>query len=315
MLRFTQTLLRGSGDVRSLEDYRKGGKEMSIFPTRILLATDGSKDANLAAQSAVKLARKTGSQLHVIHVAEHTVSPYYAQILEEARHDAQELLEGELERITEDYGGQVENSYVRISHPDEKIVTLAQEIDAGLVVVGSRGLSAVRRLLVGSVSGFVVGHAPCPVMVVRWRPIEFPTKVLLATDGSEEAQLALHTAADLVARTESELHLVHVVHVERVLAAATEMESRGEQARREAESLLDEQAGRLRDAGGPLAQTHLRIGRPDDEIVNAAEELEAGVVVLGSRGLGGVRRALMGSVSDSVVRHAHCPVLVVRPRE
>ena len=61
-----------------------------------------------------------------------------------------------------------------------------------------------------------------------------------------------------------------------------------------------------------MAEAHLRIGKPDEEIVSQAEELGAGLIVIGSRGLGGIRCALMGSVSDSVVRHAHCPVLVVR---
>ena len=61
-----------------------------------------------------------------------------------------------------------------------------------------------------------------------------------------------------------------------------------------------------------MAQAHLGLGAPDREIVDLAEEIGAGLIVMGSRGLGGIRRALMGSVSDSVVRHAHCPVLVVR---
>ena len=64
-----------------------------------------------------------------------------------------------------------------------------------------------------------------------------------------------------------------------------------------------------------MRQAHLRAGRPDEEIIALAEEIGAGIVVVGSRGLGGVRRALMGSVSDSVVRHAHCPVMVVRMEE
>jgi nucleotide-binding universal stress UspA family protein len=76
--------------------------------------------------------------------------------------------------------------------------------------------------------------------------------------------------------------------------------------------VLDTEAQKVREAGGRIAQTHLRTGKADTEIVDLAEELGVGLVVLGSRGLGGIRRALMGSVSDSVVRHAHCPVLVVR---
>jgi nucleotide-binding universal stress UspA family protein len=69
---------------------------------------------------------------------------------------------------------------------------------------------------------------------------------------------------------------------------------------------------RVGKTDGEVAGVHARIGRPDAEIVGLADELGAGLIVLGSRGLGPLRRALMGSVSDSVVRHAHCGVLIVR---
>jgi nucleotide-binding universal stress UspA family protein len=84
-----------------------------------------------------------------------------------------------------------------------------------------------------------------------------------------------------------------------------------ENAEEEARRKLDEQ---MRQVGqtGEVVEVHARLGRPDAEIVGLADELGAGLIVLGSRGLGSLRRALMGSVSDSVVRHAHCPVLVVR---
>jgi nucleotide-binding universal stress UspA family protein len=85
-----------------------------------------------------------------------------------------------------------------------------------------------------------------------------------------------------------------------------------EDAEQEARTMLDEQVQRVGETGGEVAEIHARIGRPDAEIVGLADELGAGLIVLGSRGLGPLRRALMGSVSDSVVRHAHCPVLVVR---
>ena len=79
--------------------------------------------------------------------------------------------------------------------------------------------------------------------------------------------------------------------------------------------MLDRQVERVREAGGKVAQTHLKVGRADDKIVSLAEEVGAGLIVMGSRGQGGIRRALMGSVSDSLVRHAHCPVMVVRPEK
>jgi nucleotide-binding universal stress UspA family protein len=70
--------------------------------------------------------------------------------------------------------------------------------------------------------------------------------------------------------------------------------------------------GRIEASRGVEEGSHLGTGRPDAEKVAVAEEIGAGMIVMGSRGLGGIRRALMGGVSDSVVRHAHCPVLVVR---
>jgi len=83
----------------------------------------------------------------------------------------------------------------------------------------------------------------------------------------------------------------------------------------EAKTRLEEQVEKIREAGGDVVEAHARVGRPDEEIVYLAEEIGAGLVVLGSRGLGSLRRVLMGSVSGSVVRHAHCPVLVVRAPE
>jgi len=76
--------------------------------------------------------------------------------------------------------------------------------------------------------------------------------------------------------------------------------------------MLDAEVERVRSAGGTVAQAHLMMGEPAREIIHLAEDLGAGLVVMGSRERGGIRRALMGSVSDSVVRYAHCPVLVVR---
>jgi nucleotide-binding universal stress UspA family protein len=148
----------------------------------------------------------------------------------------------------------------------------------------------------------------------------FPTKILLATDGSKEAQLAFASATDLAEKTGSELHAVYVGHMPLVAyespgATALDRDLLGrtqEDAEQEARTMLEELVRREGHSGGEVAGVHTRLGRPDAQIVGVADELGAGLIVLGSRGLGPLRRALMGSVSDSVVRHAHCPVLVVR---
>ena len=138
----------------------------------------------------------------------------------------------------------------------------------------------------------------------------FPTAILLATDGSREAELAATTAVDLAKSTKSELHVVHVGEFLPTMLAQTEVEPA--QLEREAREQLDEQVRRIEEAGGTLKEAHLRLGRADEEIVDVAHEMGAGFIVMGSRGHGRMRRALMGSVSDSVVRHAHCPVTIVR---
>jgi nucleotide-binding universal stress UspA family protein len=151
----------------------------------------------------------------------------------------------------------------------------------------------------------------------------FPTKILLATDGSKEAELASRTAADLAQSTGSELHVLYVweaanPYVEAVGLAGDEPVSLRLDAElrrqfdRQARTVLDAQAEKVRAVGGRVEQAHLRMGKADHEIVTLAEEIGAGLIVMGGRGRGGIRRALMGSVSDSVVRHAPCPVLVVR---
>ena len=144
----------------------------------------------------------------------------------------------------------------------------------------------------------------------------FPTRILLATDGSEQAELAALRAVNIAEKTDSELHVVHVGVVPIFLKSypgTLGYERRiYEEIEEMSRELLRKQSWRVKAAGGTVAGTHLRMGEVDLEIVALAEELGAGLIVMGSRGLGGVRRALMGSVSDSVVRHAHCPVLVVR---
>ncbi len=121
----------------------------------------------------------------------------------------------------------------------------------------------------------------------------FPTKILLATDGSEEADLAAQTAGDLSDRTGSELHVAaHVAYLLPMSSEASYMAFRlyreaYEGLKQEAQELLDEQVRKIKAAGGSVAQAHLRIGGPDEEIVALGDEIGAGLIVMGSRGLGG----------------------------
>jgi nucleotide-binding universal stress UspA family protein len=149
---------------------------MSVFPTKILLATDGSKDAGLANATAVDLANSTNSELHVVTVARNPDPSYrteasfslgYEDLMERIKHDAQETLDKEVKQIQES-GGKVADAHLRIGESrDQEIVRLGEELGIGLIVMGSRGLGGMRRALMGSVSDSVVRNAHCPVMIVR----------------------------------------------------------------------------------------------------------------------------------------------------
>lgn len=138
-----------------------------------------------------------------------------------------------------------------------------------------------------------------------------PGRVLLATSGSGESDAAPLVAITLAAATDSALHVVHVGRghppwFERHEGLVGWL-------RQEAQGCLDRRVAKIEAAGGIVARTHLRMGgRPADAILEVSEQVGAGLIVLGGRRRGGLRRALTGGVSDRVARNARCPVSIVR---
>ena len=147
----------------------------------------------------------------------------------------------------------------------------------------------------------------------------FPTRILLATDGSKEAQLAVLRAVDIAENTDSELHVVHVgvipTFLESYPGTLGYERKLYEQIDEMSRELLRKQTWRVKVAGGTVAGAHLRMGVVDLEIVALAKELGVDLIVMGCRGHRGIRRAIEGSISDAVIRRAPCPVLVVRSDE
>jgi nucleotide-binding universal stress UspA family protein len=308
-------------------------EDVSAFASKILLATDGSPEAERAARMAVTLSNGLGSELHVLRVGG-VPSAYYGyseaemfgrqyQILRaRAEEYVRERLDEEAEKVRA-MGGEVAGSHAGAGSADAEILRFAEELGAGLVILGSRGFGPLRRAVMGSVSSSVVRHAHGSVLVVRGGGPEgnhLPGRILLAFDGSKEARAASRAAVEISNATSSELHVVYSLNTElwrsypgQIIANTREEDLEDlEESKRKAGTWIDRQAERIRAEGAKVEEVHLAFGKPDEAIVKLGEELEAGLIVTGSRGLGGVRRALMGSVSDSVVRHAHCPVLVVR---
>ena len=176
---------------------------MEHLPRRILLATDGSGCAEAAGRVAVDLANRSGADLEVVHAFEFVPPREYAGVALRLRSPSKcvkqgrEVLDEQVRRIGE-MGGEVADARLCVGSPADQILCAAEETDAGLVVLGRRGLGGVKRLLMGSVSEGVVHRARCPVLVVcgdgeAWPP----ARVVIADDSSEDARRAGELAAGI----------------------------------------------------------------------------------------------------------------------
>jgi nucleotide-binding universal stress UspA family protein len=281
---------------------------------RVLFATDGSEAADAAARWLAVFPLPANARVLVLAVQELPPSPidiptvrdFQRALLAEARHTAGRAAATLRERF-----GTIETRVVA-GDPRERIIDVAAEWDADLIVVGARGLGAVATALLGSVSLAVARHAPCPVLVVR--PVVRPLhSIVVAFDGSRGAHHAARFVGALSLPTEVGVRLVGVVQPPRipvagpgataVLAAAAEKVTGAR--RRELQKAMDTVSAQL---DGLKAARDLLVGAPADTLAR----LDADLIVLGARGIDTLKRLLVGSVSEHVLRHAHCPVLIVR---
>jgi nucleotide-binding universal stress UspA family protein len=139
--------------------------------------------------------------------------------------------------------------------------------------------------------------------------IALPDSILLATDGSMDAEAAAHAAGDLAGHTGAVLHVLHVRQRGHLALPGEAGEATGED---QTQAVLTRAAAMVRGAGATAVVGRLREGRTADQVLAMADQVDAGLVVLGSRGLGAVQRAVVGSTSEAVVHHSTRPVLVVR---
>lgn len=142
----------------------------------------------------------------------------------------------------------------------------------------------------------------------------YPTKIVLAVDGSSESKLAAAHAIELAQKTGSELHVVHVGLLSRWVHPDTLSAQQYQRLKDEAQKRLEAEVKEIEQAGGKVEQSYLRMGRVDSEVIRLGEELGTHLIVIGNRGVGALSRILLGNDAESIVRHAPCPVLVVRER-
>ncbi len=288
---------------------------MNSLPKTILLAIDGSEDAVLAAHAAVDLCQRLGADLHVVHAWQSIPSAHYESFINSSLEEmAQENLDEQTEKIKASGGG-IAGAHLIKEPSAEAIVDLASEIDADLIVMGSRGKGLAKRILLGSVSEGVVHHAHVPVLLLRgggaaWPPV----RVVVGEDTSEDARRAAELAIRLSGLYEAEVLLAHVVSVQWIVVKARAQGiNMVDDLMLQAQEHLDVQAKELEGVTGVLPHTRAVMGYAPLALAQIAEENQQTLTVVGSRGLNAVKRAMLGSVSSNVIRSVESPVLVVPP--
>jgi nucleotide-binding universal stress UspA family protein len=286
------------------------------FP--VLVATDGSPQARAAIRAATAFPWPRGSQGHGV-VARGTpvlteASPAVWDALQQVAQTEARRAERELRRRWPDA-----EVVVTDAPPVPGILSRAKKLRAGAIVLGSRGLGAVGRFLLGSVSRSCVREATSPVLVVRGSA-RAPRRFLLGVDGSPHARRAAALVGSLTAPRGGEVRLLSVIEPVRLpntalLPARVRAVVTGEAADLEKERLaaarrhLETARQQLARAGWRV-RAEVRTGRPLEELLDASRN--ADVLVVGARGVGGVERLLLGSVAEGAVSRAQVPVLVVR---
>jgi nucleotide-binding universal stress UspA family protein len=281
---------------------------------RVLLATDGSAEAELAERAAADLARRTGAELYLVHAWQYVPHPVVVDY-EEYETQARQTLEDAGRRI-EESGVGVAGKRLLSGPPVDEILDAAEEAEARLVVVGSRGLGALRGLLLGSVSAGVVHHSRVPVLVVRgdWPP----ERVIIGEDGSEPAARAGALAAHICRLYDAKAHLLRVFpELPEVDAEGRAFDARrvDDELRRE-ERKLAGRAEELEEIAGRRPVPALAVGRPAEELLERAGESgapERTLLAAGSRGLTAMRRLRLGSTSTRLLHTARGPLLICPP--
>ncbi len=279
---------------------------------KILLAVDGSTYSRWATEALLSVPwaeRPDVIVLHVVDVAtvpEPLIAPraadaYRAVVKADtaSRERAGRRLVSHVAARLKQRCGRV-RSMVESGRAADVIVDRAARAGADLIVVGARGISNVRRFLLGSVSSRVVSHAPCAVLVVK-RGGRGVRRVLLGADGSKASARAAKFLTTWFAPGSVHVDALYVweypVHPHPAGAV---------------ERMVDERYCRGLARAGMTCKPRLVMGHPADRLVAVAARGRADLVVVGSRGLSGVRRLLLGGVSDQIVTHSRGSVLVVR---
>ncbi len=281
---------------------------------KVLFAADVTRSDEMARRFVRDTLWPQGSEIEVLGVLQANSLDLSGTLLERAVPEH----ESELRSIADSISLQGTKASWRcvIGHPASAIVECARAVEADLIVVGTRGHGRVASALLGSVSAAVIDRAPCPVLVAREATAD---RIVLADDGSPGASAAAALVQEWPIFGQSALEVVSVIDMGQPLASGVlphfggddEYTVRLNEERDRALLTLTERGRALERPGRPVLTT-APTGVAAGEILTAARQFDADLIVVGSRGQTGLTRFFAGSVARQVLLQASCSVLIAR---
>lgn len=266
----------------------------------VILATDSSEHSEGAMKEAIYIAGNCGAKLSVLQVLQ--VNPEFATDGLEHVEKMEISCRIHFDHIREFSAGEnveIESVCRRTDKPHEVIIEEANKRKADVIVMGRRGWTGLKRLLMGSVTAKVITYSPCKVLIVPAGADVKSEVIMLATDGSKYSEAAEIEALSMARRCS---HIQKFI----VLSVASTSANLAE-AKRNVEKVQKDALER-----GITIEPITAVGKAHEVIIKTAKEKHCDLIILGTYGRTGVKRLVMGSVSEKVVTHTICPVLIAK---
>ncbi|MGM0516399.1 MAG: universal stress protein [Pseudomonadota bacterium] len=293
-------------------------------PRPILIASDLSKNSDLAMTRALQLGQATGTPLMSLNVIQE--EPLW-WVIKSGDLDPDELRRDLLQEAMAELRDQVRRSadqlnieppevdaHARLGRPAEIVAEMADSRDCGLIVIGAHGRHAVRDWFLGTTSEKIVRESTVPVLVTKSEPSHTYQKVVVAVDFSAPSEAALETALAWAPRAQFTLVHAYETWFESYIDANTY-----ERIRREQEEALADRLREFAAAAGITSDNEpdyrVVAGHPGTVVVDAATKAHADLTVCGTQGSTGIRHLMLGSVAQHVLRGSHRDVMTVLRRE
>ncbi len=270
---------------------------------KILMCADGSEISENAIEFGGLLAKGLNAKVTLLHV------------VEDPRHDRSKDILKRAKNILKDLGLEIKIKVMK-GVPELKIIKETEKEGYQLLILGSHGMEGLKVFFFGDVAYRVIEHVKIPVLIVREKKVKLE-KILMCCGGSKYAEEAIRFGGNMAKASNSKVTLLHVIPEIPVMYKGLRMDEtlKGFLKTDTPEAKLLKHSAKMLSEKGLDVDVELRHGLPPEEILDQAEEGDYDMITIGSHGMFGIRRFLMGAVAYQVVKHAKLPCLLVKPKK